>query len=1047
MNSIIKSITSITTQVNLDSQINTVKTNTLYGIILLFSLLFAKQHIFAQPTIASFTPTSGEIGATVTITGTGFNSTPANNIVFFGATRATVSAATATSLILTVPIGATFAPITVLNTATTLAAYSTKFFNPTFTPNKGSITTADIAEKINFEAGNSSKSVVIGDLDGDSKPDLAIANLSNNTISILRNIGSSGTVNFATKVDFTTGSASLSVAIGDIDGDGKPDLAIANISSNTVSVLRNKCSIGTVSFETKVDFTTGSAPLSVAIGDIDGDGKPDLVTVNNNSNTVSVLPNTSSSGIVSFATKVDFTTGSSPYSLAIGDIDGDYKPDLAITNKNDSSVSILRNIGSIGTINFAAKINFTTGSNPQFVAIGDIDGNDKVDLAIANFNSNTVSVLRNTGSIGTINFATKVDFITGSNPNSVAIGDIDGDGKPDLATANISSANISILRNLGNSSIVSFETKVDFTINGNPQSIATGDIDGDGKPDLTIVNGYNVYILRNNPIPPPPTIISLTPTSGVVGATVSITGTGFNTTPTSNIVFFGATRAIVIAATITNLTVTVPTGATFAPITVLNTSTHLAAYSNQIFSPTFSSNKSNITITDMAAKVDFTASYGPGSVVIGDIDGDGKPDLITANVGNSSNTVSVFRNTSAPGTISFATKVDFAVGTYPESLAIGDIDGDGKPDLAIANRGSNTLSVLRNTSRSGMVSFATKVNFETGSEPLSIAIGDINGDGKPDLATANQFSISGTVSVLRNTSILGTVNFASKVDFETGSDSRFVAIGDIDGDGKPDLATANGSANTVSIFRNTYSPDLGIVNFATRVDFTIVQWPVSLAIGDIDGDGKSDLVTTNINSANISVLRNISSSGTVNFAQNIDFETGINPCFLSIGDINGDDKLDLTIPSSHSNAVSVLCNIGNSGTLNFAPKVDFRTGLVPFSSAIGDIDGDGKPDLVTVNDNNNTVSVLRNMSPTTRIDELKTNNQIIIYPNPFNETIHITLLNNLKLEKVLIYDLIGNEIISSDKNAIDASILKSGIYLITIVDNIGNSYNQKLLKN
>src|ERR1019366_823085 len=132
---------------------------------------------------------------------------------------------------------------------------------------------------------------------------------------------------------------------------------------------------------------------------------------------------------------------------------------------------------------------------------------------------------------------------------------------------------------------------------------------------------------------------------------------------------------------------------------------------------------------------------------------------------------------------------------------IGDIDGDGKPDLAIANWNSNSVSVFRNTSTSGTVSFAAKVDFTTGGNPESVSIGDIDGDGKPDLVLAN--NASSTVSVLRNTSTSGTVSFAAKVDFATGASPHSVSIGDIDGDGKSDLAVANSSSNTVSVFRNT----------------------------------------------------------------------------------------------------------------------------------------------------------------------------------------------------------------------------------------------------
>ncbi len=312
------------------------------------------------------------MGVTVTITGTGFNTTPANNIVFFGATRATVTAATATSLTVTVPTGATFGAITELNTGTSLAAYSTQFFNPTFSPNKSSITTADISTKVDFTTGTNPVSVAIGDLDGDGKPDLAVANQNSATVSVLRNTSTSGSIvagSFAAKVDFATGSSPYSVAIGDLDGDGKPDLAVANQNSATVSVFRNTSTSGSIaagSFAAIVNFTTGTNPFSVAIGDLDGDGKPDLAVANQNSTTVSVFRNTSTSGSIaagSFAAKVDFATGTTPYSVAIGDLDGDGKPDLAVANYSSTTVSVLRNadivVLPVTLLSYEAKLTST----------------------------------------------------------------------------------------------------------------------------------------------------------------------------------------------------------------------------------------------------------------------------------------------------------------------------------------------------------------------------------------------------------------------------------------------------------------------------------------------------------------------------------------------------------------------------------------------------------------------------------------------------------------------------------------------------------------
>ena len=468
----------------------------------------------AQPIISSFIPSTGGVGTSVTITGTSFNATAANNIVYFGAVQATVTSGTATSLIVTVPAGATYEPISVLNNATGLTGYSSRPFITTFANPFGTGIPANFYKpKVDFTAGTNPRNVAAGDMDGDGKPDLVVANGSSNTISVFHNTSISGTVDassFAAKVDFPAGTFVEYVVISDVDGDGKIDMVV--ITNANISVLRNTSTSGTInasSFAAKVDFASGfTGPVFGAIGDVDGDGKPDIVNANSGASSVSVRLNTSTPGSISFAAKVDFSSGLTSVSVAIGDLDGDGKPDLAVTNAEASTntVSILRNTSTPGSVSFSAKVAFATGAIPRNVAIGDLDADGKPDLVVANNAtspaSTLVSVFRNTSTSGTINassFAAKVDFTAATAPRYVAIGDVDGDAKPDLVVANTNSANISVLRNTstsGSISASSFAPKVDFTTGASPISVAIVDVDGDanGIPEIAVANNSSASV-------------------------------------------------------------------------------------------------------------------------------------------------------------------------------------------------------------------------------------------------------------------------------------------------------------------------------------------------------------------------------------------------------------------------------------------------------------------------------------------------------------------------------------------------------------------------
>jgi hypothetical protein len=327
----------------------------------------------------------------------------------------------------------------------------------------------------NYGTGQVSSSVAIGDLNGDGKQDLATANLEGNTLSVLLNKG----LGFGAKADYGTGREPHSVAIGDLNGDGRLDLASANAGEDpsTVSVILNR---GGGTFQAKVDYESGYAPYSVATGDLNGDGKPDIATADYGSSTVSVLLNR---GDGTFHPGVQYLAGRGPHHVAIGDLNGDGKADLASANQGlfVSTVSVLLNNGN-GS--FQAKRDFESGGNPGSVAIGDLNGDAKPDLVTANSGSDTLSVLVNNGDGS---FQPKRDYSTGHGPVSVAIGDVNADGKPDMAAGNFDAGTVSVFVNAGNGT---FRPKVDQVKPGvEIRAVAIGNLTSDRRPDLATANG------------------------------------------------------------------------------------------------------------------------------------------------------------------------------------------------------------------------------------------------------------------------------------------------------------------------------------------------------------------------------------------------------------------------------------------------------------------------------------------------------------------------------------------------------------------------------
>ena len=354
-------------------------------------------------------------------------------------------------------------------------ATATKTFSLTVTT---PVTCAPVgfAEATNFAAGGIPYSVVVGDFNGDGKQDLAVANSVSDNVSI--SLGD-GTGHFSVPRNFGAGDTPRSVSVGDFNGDGKQDLATANFGSDNVSILLGD---GAGHFGAARNIPV-VGPHSVVVGDFNSDGKQDLAIANFGLDSVSIFLG---DGTGRFSRATHFGAGHLVYSVAIGDFNGDGNQDLATSNFDSGNVSIL--LGD-GTGNFSPATNFTVGTGLVSVTVGDFNGDGKQDLAGANAFSGNVSILLGDGAG---NFGAATNFAAGDYPYSVVVGDFDGDGNQDLATANASSANVSILLGDGAGN---FSTATNFAAGDSPYSVVVGDFNGDGKQDLAAATREKVSIL------------------------------------------------------------------------------------------------------------------------------------------------------------------------------------------------------------------------------------------------------------------------------------------------------------------------------------------------------------------------------------------------------------------------------------------------------------------------------------------------------------------------------------------------------------------------
>lgn len=458
-------------------------------------------------------------------------------------------------------------------------------------------------------------------------------------------------------------------------------------------------------------------------------------------------------------------------------------------------------------------------------------------------------------------------------------------------------------------------------------------------------------------------ISNIDPTSGYINSRVVITGGGFGSNAANIVVWFGSVKGTVTSVVDNMIQVDVPPGAYADNITVTNLSTGLSIQSDEKFFPSYSG--SAFDGTQVVAPVIFTDPagkqlYDPCTC---DLDGDGLAEIITskASSANDAIQISILSNQSTLENFSFSTTA-VNVGFPTLNIKCGDLNGDGKPDLYMSQSGVTRfhLLVVPNTS-AGSLSFGPVQSLDLSTDVATrrVAHKDLNSDGKPELVVTN--SGAGKVHVFENTSSGATISFNTPVTVNVAgaSSTSGLDIQDMDGDGKPDIIVCQFVGNNVYVLRNT---GVGTIAFAEALSLPLTgNSLINLTTGDFNDDGNLDIAAIANLSGDVFIFPNNSTSGSLSFGTSLPFAINTNPWGITTGDVDGDGRLDIISTSLTDNSLAVLNNQFSGGSFSFSKKT-VNVGSKTRNVSVEDLDGDGKPDFAVTTQNGSVydLRIIRN---------------------------------------------------------------------------------------
>ena len=826
-------------------------------------------------------------------------------------------------------------------------------------------------------------SVTVGDFNGDGKLDFATADAG---YQVSRYQGR-GDGTFLPYVNYPAGHRVAQIANADFNNDGKLDLITSGDTYGTFAILPG---VGNGTFQSPISSNDFVGSAWVQPGDFNRDGKLDVATLRDDGDNVWVrLGN----GDFTFQAYDQYPVGPGPgahaTSLAVADVNGDGYPDIIVADRSFDYVAVLINHPAADHFGVSAPAASIAGMpfNVTVSALNPLGQTDPGYRGRVHFTSSDAQASLpgdytfTAADMGVHTFS--VTLKTAGN-QTVTATDTTSASFMGSATVAVTPAAVSRLAVAGFPSPVTAGTVHTF-------EVAAKDAYGNTVPDYT----GTVHFTSSDPRAIVPEDYTFTAADGgrqVFGAVLRTAGTqSLSATDVVDSSITGTQSGIAVnPAAADHLALdappTVSDGTPF-PLTVTakdlfdNTATgyrgtvHFTTSDPQATLPadypfsagdagvhTFTvtlravgnqtvmvSDAANDTINGSTTvlvnpvlfypAVNYTTLATPRSVVTGDFNGDGIPDLVATG-----RPLSLFLG-NGDGTFQTARTINSPYNSH--EVVAGDFNGDGILDLATANwTSNNSVSIFLGN---GDGTFQDPLTFAAGNLPTGLALGDWNGDGKLDLAVTNHYARSVTVYLGNGDGTLREVATYTVGDFPIT-----VRTGDFNGDGKPDLVVVNSGPgfpedDTVTILLGN-----GDGTFRSGGNYVVGSHPFSAVVADLNGDGVLDIATANEVGNTMGVLLG---NGDGSFHPVVQYPDGPDPLWIEAADFNRDGKVDLVTANSLGNALHVF--LGN-GDGTFGAFQSFAAGTQPNSVAVGDFNGDGFPDLVVTSGTTNNVWVLLN---------------------------------------------------------------------------------------